>query len=173
MVAIKHVHKEDSENGRVEYIMRGLQHKTILELFECIIGDDDCFMVMELCPEGTLRDKMLAGVGNHWSEELAKVYFIQLCNAVKYLHEEIHLGHRDIKPANILFVQDTLKLADECHNHMKGQNQNRQRRLPECTNIPRDLSIELVLRRSNEFYAVFGVNRELLTSKYLEIFTRG
>lgn len=37
---------------------------------------------------------------------------MQLCNGVKYLHEEQRLIHRDIQPDNILLMQETIKLTD-------------------------------------------------------------
>ncbi|SPN79637.1 Serine/Threonine protein kinase [Cedratvirus Zaza IHUMI] len=45
------------------------------------------------------------------SRELCYNYFLQLCSAVKYLHDA-NIAHFDIKPANCLFKQGVLKLCD-------------------------------------------------------------
>lgn len=109
LVAIKHMLKCDADGGREANIQHGLQHENILRLFKCIEGDLDWFLVLEFCADGTLDDKIISGQLN---EETSKGYFMQLCNAVHYLHDVQRLVHRDIKPSNILLLQETIKLAD-------------------------------------------------------------
>ncbi|KAI5287747.1 Chk1 protein kinase [Ascosphaera aggregata] len=68
------------------------------------------WIAMELAEGGDLFDKIEAdeGVG----EDIAHAYFVQLINAVDYMHSK-GVGHRDIKPENILLSADgNLKIAD-------------------------------------------------------------
>lgn len=65
---------------------------------------------MELAEGGDLFDKIEAdeGVG----EDIAHFYFVQLMNAVGYMHAK-GVAHRDIKPENLLVSgEGNLKLAD-------------------------------------------------------------
>lgn len=107
-VAIKRAFKEDADNGRAAHTQYGLQHENILKLFEFIVSEYETFLVLEFCPDGTFNDKNLTGQLN---EETSKAYFMQLCNGVRYLHEEQRLVHCDFQPDNILLIQETIKLA--------------------------------------------------------------
>ena len=65
---------------------------------------------MELAEGGDLFDKIESDVGV--GEDIAHLYFIQLIDAVAYMHSK-GVGHRDIKPENILLsAEGDLKIAD-------------------------------------------------------------
>ena len=68
-------------------------------------------MSMEYCPNGDLFD--LVKKTGKLSENLAKSLFLQLTNAVEYLHSSAEVAHLDLKLENILIGNDyKLKLCD-------------------------------------------------------------
>jgi len=68
-------------------------------------------MVLEYASGGSLNEKIKFGYGQ-LSKILVKRYFRDVCEAVKYLHENNYM-HRDIKPENILITKDNhAKLCD-------------------------------------------------------------
>lgn len=118
--AVKFIHKEyAAKHGKLapkQLQMEVALHKhigrhgNIIMFFET--GEDPIWrwIAMELAEGGDLFDKIEAdeGVG----EGIAHAYFVQLVNAVRYMHEK-GVGHRDIKPENILLSADgNLKVAD-------------------------------------------------------------
>ncbi|NWB96101.1 protein kinase [Pseudomonas gingeri] len=66
------------------------------------------YMAMEYLPNGTLKERIAAGL----SPEQGLVYVRQIASALGYAHAK-ELVHRDVKPANILFRADgTAVLSD-------------------------------------------------------------
>jgi len=59
------------------------------------------YMAMEYLPNGTLKERIAAGL----SPEQGLVYVRQIASALGYAHA-LGLVHRDVKPANILFRAD-------------------------------------------------------------------
>lgn len=59
------------------------------------------YMAMEYLPNGTLKERIAAGL----TPEQGLVYIRQIASALGYAHEQ-GLVHRDVKPANILFRAD-------------------------------------------------------------------
>lgn len=68
-------------------------------------------MVLEYASGGSLNEKIKFGYGQ-LNKQLVKRYFRDICEAVKYLHQNNYM-HRDIKPENILITRDNhAKLCD-------------------------------------------------------------
>ena len=66
------------------------------------------YMAMEYLPNGTLKERIAAGLG----AEQGLLYVRQIASALGYAHAQ-GLVHRDVKPANILFRADgTAVLSD-------------------------------------------------------------
>ena len=121
--ALKQTHV-GSEVARLEFesecgILSRMNHPNIVSLY----GHGHLprrFLVMELLTGGTLKDKLMErrpfSVTNLFFQkprfDLTEVYriFLQLCDAVDYLHHRLHsdacIIHRDLKPDNIGFSSD-------------------------------------------------------------------
>lgn len=114
--------------------MKSLEHPNIIKLVEHNTDEGEFvvktsgkqiqiyFIVLELVEQGDLfsfiKVKNKAG---SFSETFARHYFIQLIEAIEYLHLEMGVVHRDLKPENLLLNSDyQLKIADfglsaRCH----------------------------------------------------------
>ena len=88
-----------------------LDHENIIRIYNVSEDEENINIIMEYAQKGNLFDvikKEKKGI----SEDKAYKYFIQIVNAVYYLHQH-NIIHRDIKPENILITEDeTIKLCD-------------------------------------------------------------
>lgn len=90
----------------VEAIGR-LQHPHIVRIFDAGEHEGRAYVSQELCDS----DSLDARVQTRQKPRAIAVMMQQLADAVEHAHQQGVL-HRDIKPSNILFVGDTIKLAD-------------------------------------------------------------
>ncbi|KAF2403660.1 SMAD/FHA protein kinase [Trichodelitschia bisporula] len=92
-------------------VLMGVSHPSLLCLKNTFDETDGVYLVLELAPEGELFNWIV--MKRKLSEAETRKVFVQLFEAVKYLHDR-NIVHRDIKPENILLVDKnlTLKLAD-------------------------------------------------------------
>lgn len=98
-----------SVKGEVE-ILRKLEHKTILKIYECVETASDLYLILEFMENGSLVS-VLDKFGP-LPESLVVIYLQQALLGLKYLHDNGVL-HRDIKAANILINKEgDIKLAD-------------------------------------------------------------
>jgi tRNA A-37 threonylcarbamoyl transferase component Bud32 len=116
LVALKMIlagaHAGDDDRRRflteAEAVAR-LQHPNIVQIHELGEADGHPFLALELCPGGSLADK-LAGTPLP-PQEAARVAE-QLARAVHHAHGK-GIVHRDLKPANVLLAEDgTPKVTD-------------------------------------------------------------
>ncbi|CAK68017.1 unnamed protein product (macronuclear) [Paramecium tetraurelia] len=82
-------------------IMRNLDHPNIIKLFETFEDVRNVYLVMELCEGGELFDRIIDK--GHFSENEAKIIFLQIMQAVNYCHQN-GICHRDLKPENFLML---------------------------------------------------------------------
>jgi serine/threonine-protein kinase PpkA len=75
-----------------------LSHPHTVTIHDIGNVDDLYYMAMEYLPNGTLKERVAAGI----SAEQGLVYVRQIASALGYAHAQ-GLVHRDVKPANILF----------------------------------------------------------------------
>ncbi|CAD8070100.1 unnamed protein product [Paramecium sonneborni] len=116
-VAVKILQKNKIENNadldRVQReisILRKVNHENIIKLYEILESDQNLYLVMEYAKGGELFDYIVKK--HQLSELIAARLFIQLINAVEYLHS-LNISHRDLKPENLLLdEQRNLKVAD-------------------------------------------------------------
>ncbi|CAM9785986.1 unnamed protein product [Chrysoparadoxa australica] len=90
-------------------ILKRLAHVHVARLFEVLASTRNFYLVFEHVPGGDLFDRIVEG--GHLSEDAARVYLMQLLDALMYCHSQ-KVAHRDIKPENILIDGDCIKLTD-------------------------------------------------------------
>lgn len=73
----------------------------ILRLIESFESDENCFLILEYSDGGEIFNKIIEYT--YFSEDLAKHVFLQLLDAVSFLHRN-NVVHRDVKPENLLFT---------------------------------------------------------------------
>jgi serine/threonine protein kinase len=87
-----------------------MHHPSIVEFYRAFAFEDHTYVVLELCPNGSLMDM----VKNRKSLSLPEVrrYMIQLCGGVKYMHQRCVI-HRDLKMGNIFIdAHMNIKIGD-------------------------------------------------------------
>jgi len=94
-------------------IMKKLDHKNILKLYDIFEDDRHVYIVMELVEGSELFEKIIKK--GYFSEKEAINIVTQILEAIKYLHEN-KVCHRDLKPENLLCSEidgvDVVKIAD-------------------------------------------------------------
>ena len=89
-------------------MLKNLHHKNIVKILNCFtLKNMRVAFVMEYLGGGELKDYVLER--GHLSEEEAKEFFRQLCDAVYYCHRD-KLIHRDLKLENILLESKDSKV---------------------------------------------------------------
>lgn len=88
-------------------------HPNVLSIIEVLDGCEYFFIVLEYCEQGDLFSAL---IDKNWyvgDEVIAKHLFLQLLDAVEYLHSR-SIFHCDLKPENILVSNNktSLKIAD-------------------------------------------------------------
>lgn len=91
-------------------ILKKLNHVNIIKLYDYFIDKENYYhFVLEYCEYGNFAEFIS---GKKLKEKYAKVFMIQIKDAIKYLYENKIL-HRDLKPQNILISDNNLiKLCD-------------------------------------------------------------
>ena len=85
-----------------------LNHKNIVKYNSSYrIKQEDLFVILMELAEDSLMNRL-----DSMTEEEAFKYFIQICEALRYLHEEMRIVHRDLKPGNVLIKGETVKICN-------------------------------------------------------------
>ncbi|CAJ1401543.1 unnamed protein product [Effrenium voratum] len=108
-------HDQDLAHQEV-FLLQTLGHPYIVAYRDSFLieGANTLVIVMEYCSGGDVRKaiKEKAKQGGYFSEEQIMTWFVQLCQALQYIHSEKVL-HRDLKTSNIFLSEDgSIKLGD-------------------------------------------------------------
>ncbi|KAI8091437.1 kinase-like domain-containing protein [Gilbertella persicaria] len=91
-------------------IWKQLDHHNIVCLQKVLDTDHATFLICDYCPGGSLLDLLNK---KSLTESEARRIFVQLCDAIRYLHEDAKVCHKDLKLENILLQDnDHVKLCD-------------------------------------------------------------
>jgi serine/threonine protein kinase len=85
-----------------------LDHQGIIKIIDSDHEDERPWYVQEYYSGGNLQEYYLENP--YTSFEQSFEYFIQICEALKYSHEQ-NIYHRDIKPANIFLTENKKKIV--------------------------------------------------------------
>ncbi|KAM7065495.1 serine/threonine-protein kinase Nek3 isoform 3-T4 [Acridotheres tristis] len=102
-----------AENSRKEAVLLAkMKHPNIVAFKESFEADGHLYIVMEYCDDGDLMQKIKHQGGNLFPEDMILHWFVQMCLAVKHIHDKRVL-HRDIKSKNVFLTQNgKVKLGD-------------------------------------------------------------
>uniref|UniRef100_A0A8D2PIW8 non-specific serine/threonine protein kinase n=1 Tax=Zosterops lateralis melanops TaxID=1220523 RepID=A0A8D2PIW8_ZOSLA len=101
------------ENSRKEAVLLAkMKHPNIVAFKESFEADGHLYIVMEYCDDGDLMQKIKHQGGNLFPEDTILQWFVQMCLAVKHIHDKRVL-HRDIKSKNVFLTRSgKIKLGD-------------------------------------------------------------
>eukprot|EP01064_Diplonema_japonicum_P027736 TRINITY_DN4085_c0_g1_i1.p1 TRINITY_DN4085_c0_g1~~TRINITY_DN4085_c0_g1_i1.p1 ORF type:complete len:480 (+),score=96.80 TRINITY_DN4085_c0_g1_i1:911-2350(+) len=114
-VNLKGMLKRDVDDSRNEVaVMMQLEHPNITKFVSSFEANEKIYTIMEYADGGDLSIRILKQQNTKclFSEDVITNIFIQICLALKYLHQKRFL-HRDIKVQNIFLTSsDIVKLGD-------------------------------------------------------------
>ncbi|NWX33902.1 NEK3 kinase, partial [Notiomystis cincta] len=107
------------ENSRKEAVLLAkMKHPNVVAFKESFEADGHLYIVMEYCDDGDLMQKIKHQGGNFFPEDRILHWFVQMCLAVKHIHDKRVL-HRDIKSKNVFLTQSgKVKLGDFGSAHL-------------------------------------------------------
>ncbi|KAM9763183.1 serine/threonine-protein kinase Nek1 isoform 2-T2 [Menidia menidia] len=104
--------KERQESRREVAVLANMSHPNIVQYKESFEEGGCLFIVMDYCEGGDLFKKINSQKGVLFPEEQILDWFVQICLALKHVHDRKIL-HRDIKSQNIFLTKDgTVQLGD-------------------------------------------------------------
>lgn len=93
-------------------VHRTLRHPNVVRLLSYYVTPHTVVLVLEMCPRGTLLQKLRAMPEGRFDERRAARYVRQAARALVYLHAH-GIAHRDLKLENILLdARGVARLAD-------------------------------------------------------------
>uniref|UniRef100_A0A452HJ11 non-specific serine/threonine protein kinase n=1 Tax=Gopherus agassizii TaxID=38772 RepID=A0A452HJ11_9SAUR len=104
--------KEREESRREVAVLANMKHPNIVLYRESFEENGSLYIVMDYCEGGDLFRRINAQKGILFSEDQIMDWFVQICLALKHVHDRKIL-HRDIKSQNIFLTKDgTIQLGD-------------------------------------------------------------
>ncbi|XP_034158013.2 serine/threonine-protein kinase Nek1 isoform X1 [Pangasianodon hypophthalmus] len=104
--------KERQESRKEVAVLANMSHPNIVQYKESFEENGCLYIVMDYCEGGDLFKKINNQKGLLFPEEQILDWFVQICLALKHVHDRKIL-HRDIKSQNIFLTKDgTIQLGD-------------------------------------------------------------
>ncbi|KAL9028829.1 MAG: hypothetical protein Q9196_002857 [Gyalolechia fulgens] len=103
--------KKMEEKFRTELqIHAKMRHPNIVEFHKAFTFKENTYVVLELCPNGSIQDMVRARKGISLPE--IRRFVVQLCGAIKYMHAR-NVIHRDLKMGNLFLDHEmNVKIGD-------------------------------------------------------------
>ncbi|XP_060237809.1 serine/threonine-protein kinase Nek1 isoform X3 [Meriones unguiculatus] len=104
--------KERHESRREVAVLANMKHPNIVQYKESFEENGSLYIVMDYCEGGDLFKRINAQKGSLFQEDQILDWFVQICLALKHVHDRKIL-HRDIKSQNIFLTKEgTIQLGD-------------------------------------------------------------
>ncbi|XP_059958660.1 serine/threonine-protein kinase Nek1 isoform X1 [Mesoplodon densirostris] len=104
--------KEREESRREVAVLANMKHPNIVQYRDSFEENGSLYIVMDYCEGGDLFKRINAQKGVLFQEDQILDWFVQICLALKHVHDRKIL-HRDIKSQNIFLTKDgTIQLGD-------------------------------------------------------------
>ncbi|XP_074132586.1 serine/threonine-protein kinase Nek1 isoform X14 [Sminthopsis crassicaudata] len=104
--------KERKESRKEVEVLANMKHPNIVLYRESFEENGSLYIVMDYCEGGDLYKRINAQKGVLFPEDQIMDWFVQICLALKHVHDRKIL-HRDIKSQNIFLTKDgTVQLGD-------------------------------------------------------------
>ncbi|KAM8889651.1 serine/threonine-protein kinase Nek1 isoform 2-T2 [Synchiropus picturatus] len=104
--------KERQESRNEVAVLANMSHPNIVQYKESFEEGGSLYIVMDYCEGGDLFKKINSQKGVQFPEEQILDWFVQICLALKHVHDRKIL-HRDIKSQNIFLTKEgTVQLGD-------------------------------------------------------------
>ena len=85
-----------------------ISHPYIIKLnYSFRIKSESLFVILLELADGSLESEIKT-----LTQTTAVSYFLQIMEALRYLHDDLHIVHKNLKPRNILIKQGAIKLSD-------------------------------------------------------------
>ncbi|KAL5459938.1 hypothetical protein EMCRGX_G033330 [Ephydatia muelleri] len=159
--------KERDEAKKEVKVLAQMKHPNIVSYLESFEDGGILYILMDYCDAGDLYSKINEQKGKLMMEEQILTYFVQLCLALKHVHDRKIL-HRDIKSQNIFLTKaGIVKLGDFGIARVLGSSVELART---CIGTPYYLSPEICENRpynnKSDVWAMGCVLYELTTLKH-------
>ncbi|XP_068175055.1 serine/threonine-protein kinase Nek1 isoform X2 [Antennarius striatus] len=104
--------KERQESRKEVSVLANMSHPNVVQYKESFEEGGCLYIVMDYCEGGDLFKKINSQKGILFSEEQILDWFVQICLALKHVHDR-RILHRDIKSQNIFLTKNgTVQLGD-------------------------------------------------------------
>ncbi|XP_064079795.1 uncharacterized protein LOC135196910 [Macrobrachium nipponense] len=112
-IQISHMSSKELEEARREVeVLSSLSHPYIIQFRDSFEHDGRLLIVMDYCGGGDLHTLISNRKGVLFPEDRVLDWFVQLCLAIKYIHDR-RILHRDIKSQNVFLTDDgKVRLGD-------------------------------------------------------------
>ncbi|XP_068206151.1 uncharacterized protein [Palaemon carinicauda] len=112
-IQISHMSAKELEEARREVeVLSSLSHPYIIQFRDSFEHDGRLLIVMDYCGGGDLHTLISNRKGVLFPEDRVLDWFVQLCLAIKYIHDR-RILHRDIKSQNVFLTDDgKVRLGD-------------------------------------------------------------
>ncbi|XP_054716580.1 probable serine/threonine-protein kinase nek3 [Uloborus diversus] len=112
-ISMLNLNKQEKDEALKEVqVLSQMQHPNIITYHSSFEENDNLYIVTDYCDGGDLYSKIKAQNGVPFTEDQILDWFVQICLAVKHVHDRKIL-HRDIKTQNIFLTKSGIaKLGD-------------------------------------------------------------